>query len=45
MLVIARGLFLQDMNLSVVLSQAWPMVLIALATLTVAGLAVRRALS
>jgi ABC-2 type transport system permease protein len=45
MLVIARGLFLQDMPLSVVLSQAWPMALIALATLTVTGLAVRRALS
>ena len=45
MLVVARGLFLQDMPLNVVLSQAWPMVLIALATLTIAGLAMRRALS
>ncbi len=45
MLVVARGLFLQDMPLSVVLSQAWPMVLIALATLSIAGLAMRRALS
>jgi ABC-2 type transport system permease protein len=45
MLVIARGLFLQDMPLSVVLTQAWPMALIAAATLTAAGFAVRRALS
>jgi ABC-2 type transport system permease protein len=45
MLVVARGLFLQDMPLSIVLSQAWPMALIVLATLTVAGVAVRRALS
>jgi ABC-2 type transport system permease protein len=45
MLVVARGLFLQDMPLSIVLSQAWPMALIVLASLTVAGLAVRRALS
>ena len=45
MLVIARGLFLQDMPLGVVLSQAWPMALIAAVTLTAAGFAVRRALS
>jgi ABC-2 type transporter len=45
MLVAVRGLFLQDMPLAVVLSQAWPMALIAVATLTVAGFAVRRALS
>jgi ABC-2 type transport system permease protein len=45
MLVIARGLFLQDMPLGVVLSQAWPMVLIAAVTLTAAGFAVRRAVS
>jgi len=45
MLVIARGLFLQDMPLAVVLGQAWPMALIAFTTLTVAGLAVRRAVS
>lgn len=45
MLVIARGLFLQDMPLSVVLGQAWPMALIAAATLTIAGFAVRRAVS
>jgi ABC-2 type transport system permease protein len=44
MMVISRGLFLQDMPLSVVLSQAWPMALIAAVTLTVAGIAVRRAL-
>ena len=45
MLVITRGLFLQDMPISVVLNEAWPMALIAFITLTVAGLAVRRALS
>ena len=43
MLVAARGLFLQDMPLHVVLQQAWPMALIALATLGVAAVAVRRA--
>jgi ABC-2 type transport system permease protein len=45
MLVIARGLFLQDMPLAVVLGQAWPMALIAAVMLTVAGFAVRRAVS
>ena len=45
MLVIARGLFLQDMPLGVVLGQAWPMALIAAAMLTVARFAVRRAVS
>ena len=45
MLVIARGLFLQDMPLRVVLEQAWPMALIAATMLTVAGFGVRRALS
>ncbi len=45
MMVIARGLFLQDMPLSVVLGQAWPMALVAATLLTVAGFAVRRALS
>lgn len=44
MMVVVRGLFLQDMPVPVVLSQAWPMALIAIATLTVAGVAVRRAL-
>jgi ABC-2 type transport system permease protein len=43
MLVIARGLFLQDMPLAVVLEQAWPMALIAAVMLVVAGFAVRRA--
>ena len=43
MLVAARGLFLQDLPLSVVLQQAWPMAVIAAVTLTVAGVAVRRA--
>lgn len=43
MLVAARGLFLQDMPLAVVLQQAWPMALIALVMLVVAGVTVRRA--
>ncbi len=43
MLVVARGLFLQDLPLSVALQQAWPMALNALVTLAVAGVAVRRA--
>lgn len=43
MLVAARGLFLQDMPLGVVLHQAWPMAVVAIITLTVAGFAVRRA--
>jgi ABC-2 type transport system permease protein len=43
MLVAARGVFLQDMPMAVVLQQAWPMALIALVMLTVAGIAVRRA--
>jgi ABC-2 type transport system permease protein len=45
MLVIARGLFLQDMSIGVVLGQAWPMALIAVVTLMAAGFAVRRAVS
>ena len=45
MLVITRGLFLQDLPLAVVLDQAWPMALMAAAMLGVAGFAVRRALS
>lgn len=45
MLVAARGIFLQDMPLHVLVAQAWPMVLIALATLTVAWIAVRRAVT
>lgn len=45
MLVIARGLFLQDMPFDVVMGQAWPMALIAASMLTAAGFAVRRALS
>jgi ABC-2 type transport system permease protein len=43
MLVTARGLFLHDMPVRIVLEQAWPMALITL--LTVAGFAARRALS
>ena len=45
MMVVARGIFLQDMSASLVLAQAWPMAVIALATLTLAGVAVRRVLS
>jgi ABC-2 type transport system permease protein len=45
MLVISRGLFLQDMPRWVVFGQAWPMALIAAAALIAAGFAVRRALS
>jgi ABC-2 type transport system permease protein len=44
MLVVARGLFLQDMPNAVVLSQAWPMALIAATSLTVSGFAARRVL-
>lgn len=43
MLVVSRGLFLQDMPLPVVAMQAWPMALIALVTLGIATVAVRRA--
>lgn len=43
MLVIARGLFLQDMPLMVVLNQAWPMALIAVVTIGAATVAVSRA--
>jgi ABC-2 type transport system permease protein len=43
MLIAARGLFLQDMPLAVVLQQAWPIALVALVTLGVASVAVRRA--
>ncbi|HUB12313.1 MAG TPA: ABC transporter permease [Acetobacteraceae bacterium] len=45
MLVAARGLFLQDMPLSVVLQQAWPMAIIAAVMLAVAGVMVRRAVA
>lgn len=45
MLIAARGLFLQDMPLAVVLQQAWPMALIALVMLVVAAVAVRRAVA
>ena len=45
MLLAARGLFLQDMPVAVVLQQAWPMAIIALVMLTVAGVMVRRAVA
>lgn len=43
MTVVARGVFLQDMPLHVLVAQAWPMALIVLVTLTNACIAVRRA--
>lgn len=43
MMVIARGLFLQDMPPRVVLLNAWPLAAIAVVTFAVAGIAVRRA--
>lgn len=45
MLIIARGLFLQDMPLGVVLSNAWPLAIIGLVAFLIAGVAVRRAVS
>lgn len=44
MLIILRGIFLQDMPAAVVLGNLWPMALIALATLTVAAWFFRRRL-
>jgi ABC-2 type transport system permease protein len=45
MLVIARGLFLQDMPLSVVLQNAWPLAAIAACAFAVAGISVHRAVN
>lgn len=45
MMVIARGLFLQDMPLHIVLQNAWPLAVIAAVCFAVAGVAVRRAVS
>jgi ABC-2 type transport system permease protein len=45
MLVAARGLFLQDLPVGVALEQAWPIALISVVTLAIAGVAVRRAVS
>jgi ABC-2 type transport system permease protein len=44
MLVITRGMFLENLPLGVVLQQSWPMALIGFGLLAVAGLFVRRAL-
>lgn len=44
MLVITRGMFLENMPLSAVFQQSWPMALIALVLLMVAGFFVRRSL-
>ncbi len=43
MLVITRGLFLQDMPAAIVLQNAWPLAVIGAVCFTVAGFAVRRA--
>jgi ABC-2 type transport system permease protein len=43
MLVLARGLFLEQLPASVVVAQCWPMALIAIVTLFTATLLVRRA--
>jgi len=45
MMVIARGLFLQDMPVGIVLRNAWPLAVIAAACFSVAGVAVRRAVT
>ena len=42
MLIISRGMFLQDLPLTMVLQQAWPMALIAALTLVLATWVVRR---
>lgn len=44
MLVISRGMFLENLPLSVVLQQSWPMAFIGIGLLGIAGLFVRRAL-
>lgn len=44
MLIISRGMFLQDLPLAVVLQQAWPMAVIAALTLVMATWMVRRAI-
>ncbi|MGD0109142.1 MAG: ABC transporter permease [Rhodopila sp.] len=45
MLIITRGLFLQDLPASLVLANAWPLVVIGSVAFSVAWLAVRRAVS
>lgn len=45
MLVIARGVFLQDMPVSVAIHVIWPMALIGLAAMALAWITVRRAVS
>jgi len=45
MLVITRGLFLQDMPAALVLQSAWPLAVIGAVTFTAAWIAVRRAVS
>jgi ABC-2 type transport system permease protein len=44
MLVILKGIFLKDMNTSIVLNNIWPMILISFFTVTGAGLFFRRRL-
>lgn len=45
MLIISRGMFLQNLPLPVVLQQAWPMAVIAVLTLALASWVVRRAIA
>jgi ABC-2 type transport system permease protein len=45
MLIVTRGLFLQDMPVSLVVANAWPLVVIGLAAFGAAWLAVRRVVS
>lgn len=45
MLIIVRGLFLENTPLPVVLQSTWPLALIATATFAMAGVAVRRAVT
>lgn len=44
MLVLSKGLFLKDLSYPVVFDQLWPMLLIAICTLSIAGLFFRRRL-
>ena len=45
MLVITRGMFLQDLPMSVVVQQSWPMVAIAVILLAISTWTVRRAIA
>ena len=45
MLIISRGLFLQDMTPLIALGATWPLVAIGMVTFTAAWIAVRRAVT